>query len=785
MKFTLTDKNGNQVLSIDFYNTDPNKSEESILIAPTAQCDRSSESVGEVAKIIASDPSRLSLTIMGTTIISSAILGGIACAKNAIANIVVAENKFGDVTVGDKLADTKDWLLMRFSFSKSDIVIKHINFNKMLKHIEDLYGEKRLTGLFDPKYKMFDEWLYKRKVISRKKDIGIKNLRFKKFFALEVYNLFVQLYDATGYKTYRRAAKIIKKHTFLKNIETLEPKMEPLDANLKKELVDNPLKPHQEEFVRLYRYFTDILGLRGLILSFDQGLGKTLTSLALAEELHKKQVVIFCLKTMTTIWGDEICDKFAHIKNNPENKNEVFVFEDKVERYGTYDKAHNKYVIANFESINKISQYIDFGKETMVIVDECQNFRNTNGIRWAALWDIINKFKEGARLDILPMSGTPIKAKPSEIVPALMCIDPTFDEEAAAIYTRCFNIDATTIGEIVNQRFGLVIYRKLKSETLDLPPKTTIYSEYKLSDPTPYLLENVQLAVQEAFERHYAELYDDILPFKEQYERYVRKYTSKSVDPVKKQKYLNYLSNTLVKGERVFLHELTAQEFETFGQKYIIPNITDKKELEEFKMCQTRYVRIHNSAMGKAVGEVYPPRIAQMFCQIIDEHENEIVQKIEADKYKVCLFASRLEVVDRLKKMCDDNGLNCVVITGSNARQRKDLIDKFREDDTVDVLVAMNTTMGTGVTLVEADHEMIFGTPWRQADLDQLSDRIHRIGQIHDVTIEIFGLNSPGHKNLYDRMIEILTWSGEMTDTYIDGINGLANKVGAPELRED
>ena len=258
MKFTLTDKNGNQVLVIDFYNTDPNKSEESILIAPTAQCDRSSESVGEVAKIITSNPSLLSLTIMGATTISSAILGGIVCAKNAIANIVVAENKFGDVTVKDKLADTKDWLLMRFSFSKSDIVIKHINFNKMLKHIEDLYGEKRLTGLFDPKYKIFDEWMYKRKVISRKKDIGIKNLRFKKFFALEVYNLFVQLYDATGYKTYRRAAKIIKKHTFLKNIETLEPKMEPLDANLKKELADNPLKPHQEEFVRLYRYFTDI-----------------------------------------------------------------------------------------------------------------------------------------------------------------------------------------------------------------------------------------------------------------------------------------------------------------------------------------------------------------------------------------------------------------------------------------------------------------------------------------------------------------------------------------------
>ena len=95
----------------------------------------------------------------------------------------------------------------------------------------------------------------------------------------------------------------------------------------------------------------------------------------------------------------------------------------------------------------------------------------------------------------------------------------------------------------------------------------------------------------------------------------------------------------------------------------------------------------------------------------------------------------------------------------------------------IGVLVAMNTTMGTGVTLVEADHEMIFGTPWRQADLDQLSDRIHRIGQIHDVTIEIVGLNSPGHKNLYDRMIEILSWSDKMTDSYINDVDGLANTV--------
>lgn len=98
------------------------------------------------------------------------------------------------------------------------------------------------------------------------------------------------------------------------------------------------------------------------------------------------------------------------------------------------------------------------------------------------------------------------------------------------------------------------------------------------------------------------------------------------------------------------------------------------------------------------------------------------------------------------------------------------LIDKFKNDDSCDCLVGTNSTMGVGVTITCANQELIFGAPWRKADFDQLSDRIYRIGQTTDCFIYNCLLRSK-EKNLSDRMDEILTWSGDMVDSYIQSNN--------------
>ena len=137
------------------------------------------------------------------------------------------------------------------------------------------------------------------------------------------------------------------------------------------------------------------------------------------------------------------------------------------------------------------------------------------------------------------------------------------------------------------------------------------------------------------------------------------------------------------------------------------------------------------------------------------------------------LIQSYYKQDDRVNKLCEmltKNGISFVKITGSNAKDRKTLIDKFKNDDSCDCLVGTNSTMGVGVTITCANQELIFGAPWRKADFDQLSDRIHRIGQTTDCFIYNCLLRSQ-EKNLSDRMDEILTWSGDMVDSYIQSNN--------------
>ena len=57
------------------------------------------------------------------------------------------------------------------------------------------------------------------------------------------------------------------------------------------------------------------------------------------------------------------------------------------------------------------------------------------------------------------------------------------------------------------------------------------------------------------------------------------------------------------------------------------------------------------------------------------------------------------------------------------------LINEFKTNPKVQVLCATTQTLSTGVTLNEANQILFFGTPYRESDVKQAEDRIHRIGQ--------------------------------------------------------
>ena len=639
----------------------------------------------------------------------------------------------------------------RIKVSDDYIVIKGIDFQKFLQRIKVYYSENNFSKIFMKEYTKHAQKLWEKKKITRK-EMKIKYLQFPTFFALEIAMIFEDLGYEYNVKHYLKIARFIRSKTWLKNLH-LPVKEVPINvSNLKN--IRYTLKPYQKDFIEMYPTLKERFNLNGYLLSFDQGLGKTLTAISLAECLDKDQVVIVCPNSLKENWAYEIKEYFYKYEDEKLWRDEVYVHGSK--KYSFTKKT--KYIIVNLEAIPAVYDLISNRKDSILIVDEMHNVRNMKGKRTLELLDLKSKL---GKTDVLLMSGTPIKALPNEIVPSLMLIDPLFTEEVAKLYFNCFNVDGTATKEIVNARFGMVMHRKTKKEVLTLPDKHIHELNFTVPNSNKYLSDVVSKEVEEVFSRLYNTELERSDELRNNYINMIEKY---SKAPYKdKKEYLKYLKNP-----EYDYHESELERFDEFTKKYVIPNIYYPVDLKNFKEAETAYVRMKERAMGKALGQIMHPRRKELYIQLYENNKEEIIDMIHNATKKTVIFSTLLEVVDYISKDLTKQGIGNVKIVGG-ADNRMDKIQAFKNDDDIEVLIATSQTLSTGVTLIEANQMFFFGTPWRSADYDQCCDRIYRIGQNTDVNIYNVLLDTGGKENLSTRMNDILKWSGEMFTSMIDG----------------
>lgn len=90
------------------------------------------------------------------------------------------------------------------------------------------------------------------------------------------------------------------------------------------------------------------------------------------------------------------------------------------------------------------------------------------------------------------------------------------------------------------------------------------------------------------------------------------------------------------------------------------------------------------------------------------------------------------------RKAIDDlvEYFKCDKIDGSvSMEKRQVIIDRFQNDKSVQLLVGQINAMGEGITLTAASNMVIVQLGWNAAEHEQLSDRLHRLGQLNSVSI--------------------------------------------------
>ena len=636
---------------------------------------------------------------------------------------------------------------------ENKIFIKGINYDKFLIRIKDMYETKSVNKLFTKNYTPFTQKLWEKKKIPGYKR-KVTNLEVDLFFASELYNILMQLADYYNLRYYRRMAEYIKKNTYLDNLDkNIDVKV---DINRLNSILNEDYKPKdfQEEFIKKYFEYKEIYDLDGYILSFDQGLGKTFTAACISELIHPDQTIIVCMNTLKENWANELRLYFKKYNDIERFKREVYVYG--VSKPKEYSKD-TRYIIVNNESINKIFPLVKNTNSTMIIVDESQNFRNLDSLQTKNMLKLkqITKSK-----DNLMMSGTPIKANPSEIVPAMMMIDRTFTLDLAKLYIKAFTSNTDTLSDVVQTRFNRTIYRKTKDQVLDLPSKTVTNFKLEYKDEDPYLMIN---RVADRFQEILESYKDEVDSVKDEFRETTLKYSSQDRTTT-----LDYIKFVDKGQDYESVHDSLYDLYDGFIKNNVYPNIKDKDELKRYKYVVSVYVYITQKCFFLAMGEVLPKIKAKAFNELYDNNKDLIYKMINNNPKKTVIFSTIVEVVDHIYDDLNKNDIKAVKITGS-VKNRMDIINQFREDDTVDVLVATSQTMGTGVTLVEANQMMVFCPPYRKADFDQACDRIYRIGQTHPVNIyNVIG--STSSKDITTRMTDILDWSDQMVSSVLDNI---------------
>ncbi len=661
-------------------------------------------------------------------------------------------------------------LFVRVKVKNNEIHIKGLDVRRLYTRINDTYKDPSLNHMAEASYSAYDTFLFKHKQINRR-DMKITEIHTSEFFAPELVAMLKELFDVYKDYTYAKAARLIYEKTWIGKADNDIPTE--VDTSVLNGRFNEKYKllPYQDEFIRAFNQLKHKLNLRGYILAFEQGLGKTFTAIALMECLNKKRVYIICPNSVTENWANEIKGYFKCYNGNDDKWHEdVGIIGSKRFPIG----KHAKYIICNNEALDKLMPYIDVsGSSVGLIVDESHNFRNYKGAR---VQQLIAAAKKMDSNDILLCSGTPIKAVPNEIVPSLMLLDPLMTPENAKLYTKCFALDNMIGSKIVKARFNNVIYRKTKSE-LSLPEKYIIPMYWEIKDPTPYLMDTVNEQTKELFLQNYEEAKGSNKEYREHYKEVVRKYST--AGPIKNDHYFKWMVR-YVNTDKSMRYRMDADmEFlDSFLDTYIYPNLTTDEAKREFNDAFQKFMMMRQSCMGKAVGAIVPKARAEMFKDLYLENKEKVYAKIKDSPKKTVIFSWYLPVVNTIvDDLNSTSDIKAVKVVGG-MKDRFDVIDQFKYDDTIDVLVATPQTLGTGVTLTEANQMFFFGTPWRSTDFDQCCDRIHRIGQTSSVYIFNILLKSQ-EKNLSSRIDEIMQWSGDMFGAMINenGQNTLQETV--------
>ncbi|MBL4898378.1 MAG: DEAD/DEAH box helicase [Colwellia sp.] len=135
---------------------------------------------------------------------------------------------------------------------------------------------------------------------------------------------------------------------------------------------------------------------------------------------------------------------------------------------------------------------------------------------------------------------------------------------------------------------------------------------------------------------------------------------------------------------------------------------------------------------------------------------------------KIIIFTSFVAVVDLIHEAITTQleDVNCCIMEGSvKGRDRITLLDQFRNDPSIQVLIMTYKVGSEGLNLVEASTVILQDFHWNEAQHLQSVSRVHRMGQKREVNVHKIIIND----SIEQRILQICHNKNEMSKSILNG----------------
>ncbi|EFJ19828.1 hypothetical protein SELMODRAFT_109740 [Selaginella moellendorffii] len=482
---------------------------------------------------------------------------------------------------------------------------------------------------------------------------------------------------------------------------------------------------------------------KGGILADDQGLGKTLSAIALILEASPRSMaqdhasqkkvrggtLIVCPVSVIRQWESEIATKVA--ATAPLS---TFVYHDKrkvtPETLALYDVVITTYGVLAKEQCNKVNKVFNRRRAAWiverqylsgplgnvawhrVVLDEAQSIRN-------AYTQVSRSCMHLSATYRWALSGTPFQNNIKDLY-AFFCflrVQPychnrkAFDEQYEVYEKKGYSLELKAALESI-------VLRRNKNSIVDGEPVLRL---------PPRLVNRVEVELSK-LER---ELYEDLM---EEYEARISEYSSEGTLQMNKFNMLSMLLRlrqmcnhpALLDSDHLFQVEDDDLIMDEDGSEDGSGHQQMREALSKLQLeAQERQEEFDRKV--QEIGQSAKLKAAMRVLDMTPHGEKSLI------------FSQWTSMLDLIEPELEEAGIQFSRIDGSmSTRKRVEAIKRFSEDPEVAVMLISLRAGGCGLNLVAATRVLLMDMWWNPTTEDQAIDRTHRIGQTRPVHVTRF-----------------------------------------------